>query len=198
MSMYTLRVAPNRCERGVIVGLWLGAAACLPVGPAPVEGESESSESSGTTGEFVSLIEHELWVQLDAADDPLAEHRPAEVVCGIAGWYIENEIVEIDTNFCNYLALGQPSLAAITEGRLVRLGFYHFDLVAPEPALAHIAMLADGEVLWEQEIEIPGAAMVYELEFEAPFSTPVGAELVFHLHNHGQNTWALQALSAEQ
>jgi hypothetical protein len=193
MSVYT----PTVFRKRAVIVAW-GLVACVPAGQEPADGDSETAETTGTTGEFVSLIDHELWAPLGTADDPLADHRPAEVDCKIAGWYIENEFLEIDTNFCNYLALGQPSLAAITEGQRVRLGFYHFDLVAPEPALAHIAMLADGELLWEQEIAIPGAAWVYEIEFEAPFSAPAGADLVFHLHNHGQNTWALQALSAEQ
>jgi len=200
-----LESARNRWIRGVIVACGLPSSACLPAGAgddnedvATSEAETEA-ETDDTDGEFAPLIDHERWVQIEAsADDPLVDHRPSSITCGVAGWYRENEIIEIDTNFCNYLALRQDSLAAITEGAKVRLGFYHFDLVAPEPALAHVAVLVDGQLLWEQEIAIPGAAMVYALEFEAPFSAPAGAELVFHLHNHGQNTWALQALSAEQ
>ena len=192
----------NRWIRGVIVACSLVGGACLPAGAGDHDGEQTSadeSETDGTTGEFAALIDHARWVQIEATEeDPLAAHRPSSIVCGVAGWYEENETIEIDTNFCNYLALRQDSLAAITEGAKVRLGFYHFDLVAPEPALAHVAVLVDQQLLWEQEIEIPGAAMVYALEFEAPFSAPAGAELVFHLHNHGQNTWALQTISAEQ
>jgi hypothetical protein len=196
-----LEGARNRWKRGSIVACLLGGTACVTAGTvneADEDDEDESTDTGATTGEFESLIDHSQWVQIEAEDDPLAAHRPAEIMCGVAGWYEENEVIEIDTNFCNYLALGQPTLAAITEGRAVQLGFYHFDLVAPEQALAHVAVLVDGELLWEQEIAIPGAAMVYALEFEAPFSAPAGAELVFHLHNHGQNTWALQAISAEQ
>jgi hypothetical protein len=193
--------AENRWNRAVLVACGLLGTACLPAGAGGDDEQTSASETEtgGGVGEFVSLIDHAQWVQIEATqEDPLAAHRPSAIDCGVAGWYQENEIIEIDTNFCNYLALRQDSLAAITEGAKVRLGFYHFDLVAPEPALAHVAVLVDGALLWEQEIEIPGAAMVYALEFEAPFSAPAGAELVFHLHNHGQNTWALQALSAEQ
>lgn len=197
--------ARSRWIRWVIVGCWLPTSACSPAGAGDDSEETSASEAEaetetgGTTGEFAALIDHGHWVQIEASEeDPLADHRPSSITCGVAGWYLESEIIEIDTNFCNYLALRQDTLAAITEGSLVRLGFYHFDLVAPEPALAHVAVLVDGQLLWEQEIAIPGAAMVYALEFEAPFSAPIGAELVFHLHNHGQNTWALQAISAEQ
>lgn len=191
----------SRWIRKVIVGCWLLSAACVPAGAGDDSEETSEgeTETGGTTGEFAELIDHGHWVQIEASEeDPLAAHRPSTITCGVAGWYEENAIIEIDTNFCNYLALRQDTLAAITEGAQVRLGFYHFDLVAPEPALAHVAVLVDGQLLHEQEIAIPGTAMVYALELEAPFSAPIGSELVFHLHNHGQNTWALQSISAEQ
>jgi hypothetical protein len=204
-----LERARNRWIRGLIGACGLLGSACSPAGAgddnedaeAETDGEAEvdSNDTEDTEGEFAALIDHERWEQIHASsEDPLADHRPSSINCGVAGWYRENEIIEIDTNFCNYLALRQDSLAPITEGAKVRLGFYHFDLVAPEEALAHLAVLVDGQLLHEQEIAIPGKAMVYALEFEAPFSAPAGAELVFHLHNHGQNTWALQDLSAEQ
>lgn len=163
-----------------------------------VEAEAESEESSATNGEFAPLIDHARWSTIDATDDPLGDHRPAEVTCTIAGWYVENDKLEINTNYCNYLAISQPTLAAVTEGRKIALGFYHFNLIAPESGFAHLAIVIDGKILWEQEIAIPGAAWVYALEFEAPFGAPAGSTLVLHLHNHGQNTWTLESIAAEQ
>lgn len=174
-----------------------GCGTSCSIGPSE-DDSAETDTESGVDGEFEALIDHSRWVQIDAEDDPLADHRPAEVGCGVAGWYVEDEDLEIDTNFCNYLAISQPSLVAIEQGRGVRLGFYHFNLTSIDPALAHVALVVDKAILWEREIQIPGDAAVYELEFEAPFSAPAGSDLVFHLHNHGQNTWALRNLSAEQ
>jgi hypothetical protein len=157
--------------------------------------EASAGDSSG---EFVDLLDHSEWEPVEAVADPLADHRPTAVECGIAGWYPEDDAIEVDTNWCNYLALAQPSLAPVHAGARVQLGFYYFNLTAPEPALAHFALLVDGQILYEQDIEIPGEAQVYQLEFEAPFDAPEGAPLVFHLHNHGQNTWVLMHLRAEQ
>jgi len=172
--------------------------ACAPAAQTEDQQTGDDESSTGSPGEFEPLIDHTMWAAVDADDDPLVEHRPADIQCTIAGWFLENDALEVDTNYCKYLAIGQPSLVAVTEGRRVQVNFYHFNLVAPEPALAHIAITIDGALLWEQEIEIPGAAMVYQLEFEAPFSAPAGSPVVFHLHNHGQNTWALQSINAEQ
>jgi hypothetical protein len=160
--------------------------------------ETATETGGGAEGDFVPLVDHALWQMLDGAADPLADHRPATVECGLAGWYVEDEQLEVDTNFCNYLGLAQPGLAAIEQGKRVRLGLYYFDLVAPEPAMGHVAILVDGQVLWEDEIEIPGPAKVFDLEFESPLTAELGAEVVFHLHNHGQNTWVLQSVSVEQ
>jgi hypothetical protein len=141
--------------------------------------------------EFLPLIDHAAWEETPAEDDPLIDHRPPTVDCGLAGWFIESDQLEIDTNFCNYAALRQNSLRAIEACSTLRIEFYHFDLLAPEPAQAHAALLIDGRVVWEKFIEIPGQAAVYEEEFPAPFPVPAGAEVMLHLHNHGQNTWTL-------
>ncbi len=158
-------------------------------------------------GEFVSLIDHHAWEVLPETDDPLASHRPATIECGIAGWYVEDQVgepkLEIDTNYCNYAALRQPTLVAIEAGAHIRLNFYHFNLVAPEPAQAHVAILVEDTLLWEQVIEIPGdgtaaQARVWQDEvFVSPLTAPAGAELILHVHNHGQNTYTLVSLEAE-
>jgi len=146
--------------------------------------------------EFVALIDHSAWEFVPAEEDPLVEHRPAIVDCGIAGWFVENAELEIDTNFCNYAALRQPALGPIERCTPLRIELYHFDLLAPEKAEAHAALLIDGQVVWEKFIEIPGKAAVYEQEFISPIAAPAGAEVMLHLHNHGQNTWTVLLIGA--
>jgi hypothetical protein len=181
------------------------ALGCVRPGAEEADETEETDETSagesGEDGEFGTLIDHQQWQVVEAADDPFPDHRPELIDCGVAGWLIEtdslgNETLEVRTNDCNYLSLVQPSLMALEQGGLVKLIFYHFDLVAPEPALAHVAILVDGQVLWEQEIAIPGDANVFIEEFESPISAEAGSPVVIHLHNHGQNTWALQDLLA--
>jgi hypothetical protein len=157
---------------------------------------STSESETGSSVEAGSLIDHVQWQVLEAQDDPLADHRPETIVCGIAGWYLEASKLEVDTTLCNYLAVEQPSLVSLEQGQMVEVIFYHFDLVAPEPALAHVAIWIDGQVLWEQEIAIPGDANVFQEAFVSPISAELGSQVVFHLHNHGQNTWVLQDLMA--
>jgi hypothetical protein len=185
-------------RRAALVCLLLGSALACGEGAQDEEGTggSTSGSETGEGQDAGSLIDHEKWVVLEASDDPLADHRPETIECGIAGWYLETSKLEVDTNLCNYLAVGQPSLVALEQGQMVEVIFYHFDLVAPEPALAHVAILIDEQVLWEQEIVIPGDANVFQETFVSPISAEPGSPVVFHLHNHGQNTWVLQDLIA--
>lgn len=200
--VYARPVLRRRCVSywlsGAIAGALLGCSGGAEGGAtAGATGEAGAETGGGPAGELRPLVDHELWQTLDGASDPLAEHRPAALECGLAGWYVEDEKLEVDTNFCNYLGLSQPALVALEQGQRVHLGLYYFDLVAPEPAVAHVAILVEGQVLWEEEIEIPGPARVYDLELESAITAEPGAEVVFHLHNHGQNTWALQSISVE-
>jgi hypothetical protein len=170
------------------------ACACTPPGAEDSETTTETGETDEGDG-WVALIDHLQWQQIvDAADDPLADHRPETIDCGADGWLIEESTIEVRTDFCNYLAVAQPSLVALEQGQLVQVIFYHFDLVAPEPALGHVALLVDGQMLWEQEIAIPGEVRVFMEEFPSPVSADLGSQVVFHVHNHGPNAWVLQDL----
>lgn len=158
--------------------------------------DTASSDASSTTAapEPVPLTLNDRWVQTAAADDPLADHRPDPVDCGIAGIFLEGEELDIDTNFCNYAMLEQPGLVAVAEGATITLSMRHFDLTAAEPATAHVALLLGEAVAWERTLVVPGPAAVISVDFEAPVDHPLGAPVRFHLHNHGQNSWTLTSI----
>ena len=167
-----------------------------PNDPSDDTETADSSDADCT----LTLLDHQAWTALDAELDPLADHRPDPIECSIAGWYVENDKLEVDTFACNYVALTQPLLEDVEVGDTLALGLYHFDLLAPEPAVAHVAILIDGTIVWQREIEIPGGQMpgpaqVYDETFASPIAAPAGAPLVLHLHNHGQNTWTFDSLT---
>ena len=82
-------------------------------------------------------------------------------------------------------------------GAELTVSFYHFDLLAPAPATAHVAVWAGEHLMFEREIAIPGKADVYEVELVADFSAPAGTPVMLHLHNHGQNTWTFTSIQVE-
>jgi hypothetical protein len=105
-------------------------------------------------------------------------------------------MLEIDTAFCNYLAIEQPSLLDVKAGDELVLEVLHYDLIAPEPAQAHIALSFDGELQWQTEVAIPQRAGVLSVTTPATRALAVGDSVQLHLHNHGQNTWQLTKLAA--
>lgn len=143
------------------------------------------------------LVSPSAWAESEAHGDPLATHRPAEVECPRVGWSVEGESLEVDTGVCNYLLVEQPLLLDVAEGMPIAVDLWHQALHAEEPATGHAALFVGGELLWEREVEIPGPPAIWSDTVEAPFDLRAGDRVVFHLHNHGVNTWNLGEIAAE-
>lgn len=146
--------------------------------------------------ERVDLIDMALWSLSD--QDPF-EDGPEVVDCPSSSWgveIIEVPVLEVDTGACNYANLEQPLLERIRKGDTLHLVLGHGDLVADEPSQAHVAVVIDGEVLWQTTEPIPGIQRDYDLWIESDASVAAGAPVLLHLHNHGSNTWNLLELSS--
>ena len=144
-----------------------------------------------------SLIAVQDWQLQSEADDTLASHRPASTDCPDNAWYEEDGAIEVETGYCNYLSLSQPSKAPINIGDEIHLVLWHGQLRFDEPEEAHVAISVGGVVVWEDLIEIPNAGGVYDITVPATFSAPAGEKVEYHLHNHGYNTWTLLTLEVQ-
>lgn len=145
-------------------------------------------------GTAPGLVDPRQW-RSATTPDPLEGHRPDPIECSpIAGWYPEGDALEVDTARCNYVDVYQPVGVSTTGRRRLQGSITHFDLVAPEPATAHVAVLLEHRVVWEREVVIPGPADAFDLD--VPLGAPAcgESELRLHLHNHGQNTWLVGPL----
>jgi hypothetical protein len=148
------------------------------------------------TGERSSLVDHSLWAEV--VEDPF-DDAPGEVICAPTATRVEVvdglSSFEVDTGFCNYLTLEQPTLRTVFKGdRLdVRLG--HGALVAEQAAEAHVAVLVGELVLWDDAVLIPSPPLDHEGFLIAPERVPKGTPVVLHLHNHGDNSWQFDEIS---
>jgi len=187
-----MRFRPRRSSCLLVAVL---AAAGCDERAEPPSGDSGAPDPRCDGGDVTRLLAPEQW-RAAATPDPLEAHRPSLVECSpIAGWYPEDDALEVDTGRCNYVDLTQPVDVSGTGRRRLRGSITHFDLVAPEPTAAHVAMLLDGMVLWERDIPIPSPANSFTLDVSLQASTCSDAELRLHLHNHGQNTWVVGPLT---
>lgn len=160
------------------------------------EVEIEVVEGAAATG--LSLVDVDAWKEQTSSGDSLADHRPAEVTCPASSWYSEDGALEVETGYCNYLSLAQPSLAALKPGDSLHLVMWHADLAFEEPALAHVAVTVAGRLVWEADVAIPAEANIYDLRLPVNFDAPAGSAVEFHLHNHGYNSWTLLELEVER
>jgi len=162
----------------------------------PTSDAGSLRDDSGTSA-AEPVIDHAEWRTYDAALDPLASHQPSPLECGLGGTYPDplHHLLDVETAFCNYVLLEHPALVDIAVGDELNLRFYYFDLVASEPAEAHLALLLDDTVAWQTHVPIPSSADAVDVRFPAPRALSVGEPLRWHLHNHGQNSWVLTAVT---
>lgn len=201
------RVVPLLAVPLLAVPLLAGACgdAAYPGAPAATSAASSGAGSTSLADDTTAaapprmpapLIDHAAWVPVAAADDPIPDHRPALVDCGVTGAYVELASYEIDTARCNYLARRQPSLVEIRAGDRVAVAAYHATLASVEAGQAHFALLVGGVVVWQELVLIPASpgvvdATPFQAEVPIDVDVPAGTPVDLHLHNHGYNTWTL-------
>ncbi|MFP6685124.1 MAG: hypothetical protein VB934_10435, partial [Polyangiaceae bacterium] len=110
----------------------------------------------------------------------------------------EDDALEVQTGYCDYLVLEQASLANVWTGDQLELLMLHADLDAPEAAELHIALLWEDTLAWENTSSIPSPAQIFDLKWVAPADRPLGSRLVLHLHNHGFNSYKFISLDVRR
>ncbi|MEP5763486.1 MAG: hypothetical protein ABJ308_02795 [Halieaceae bacterium] len=166
--------------------------------PLGIEQRVDIEITDVEVADSADLVDVDAWLMQDAGEDSLAEHRPVPVDCPDNSWYNEDGALEVETGYCNYLSLAQPTLVDINAGDQLHIVLWHGDLAFEEPAAAHVAVSIDGKLLWEAEVEIPADAEIFDTRVDVPFAAPAGSTVEYHLHNHGFNSWTLLQLEVER
>lgn len=148
-----------------------------------------------------SLVERERWEWVEAIDeDAFGAERPEGLVCdpvlGIGSELFGGAelVLEIKTDLCNYATVRQASSQALRPGDRLAIRVWHYTLTEPAPAQAHLALAIDDEVVWEEWVPSPADANLVEGEIAIDHDVPAGADLQFHVHNHGANSYDLVAI----
>ena len=145
----------------------------------------------------VSLVEPEAWDVQPTNRDVFPNHRPDKVDCPHeTGWLVEEGTLEVRTEFCNYLSLTQQSLLALPAGTELELVLSHSELNFNAPSSAHVAVSIGGTTVWETTIAIPAASNLLKETLTLPADVGRGDPIEVHLHNHGDNAWAIHSLDA--
>lgn len=143
----------------------------------------------------LELVDNARWEPLDVSDDPFAAHRPSPVRCPELAILLEGEVLEINTELCNYFAVVQALPQTLRPCEPVQLVMTHEALFFDEPATAHVALHIGEHLVWEERVDIPGPRGLLAPTFQVPEEIPAGSPVKFHLHNHGVNTWNLLSVT---
>lgn len=143
----------------------------------------------------VSLLSAAAWETLDPRDDAFAEHAPEVISCAPGAIIFEAGTLDVNTDDCNYLFVGQRLAHRLAPGDRVVVESGHLVLFDPAgAATGHIAVAIDGHVLWERTVLIPARPAVYVDEVIVERDFEPGSRIELHLHNHGANEWRLYSL----
>ena len=173
----------------LLVGLMVAATPLL----SACVSEENASPPEPT---FQALVAPSEWSAVPRDEDRFITDLDAAPECVGPGFRSEEQWLEIDTGECNWVTLTAPAHFAVARGEQLRVSVSHFDLNAPAAAEG-VAELTFGEcAAWSKLVAIPSAAAVYTETFASPCEVAARGRVYFHLHNHGQNTWQLQDVSA--
>ncbi|MFK7977915.1 MAG: c-type cytochrome [Halioglobus sp.] len=152
---------------------------------------------AGTETLRVSLIEPLAWDIQPKNRDVWLDHRPEDIECPRdTGFLVEDDELEVRTEFCNYLSLSQQSLLDMPAGTEVEFTMSHSALNFNAPAAAHVALSISGNTIWESDIDIPSPSAIIKQTLSLPVGVTRGEPIEIHLHNHGDNAWTIHSLDA--
>lgn len=155
---------------------------------------------AGDDGTTTMLIDPDGWAIVEGEADPFADERPGDAVCDPSAVTQElfggEPALEVWTGPCDWVSVAQPLRAGLPAGAAVTLRLWHFELTAPAPGEARLAVAIDGARVWETKIPIPSPSGLVRETWTMPRAAAEGAPVVFHLDNHGANTYALVEISA--
>lgn len=109
-------------------------------------------------------------------------------------------VFAVRTDFCDYLTVTQPTLRAIEQGDTIYLRWFHATLTAAGGGEGYSGVVIGDEVVWEDTFLIPPSPGTLPLEliieeWEAPKDFPEGTPILFNVHNHGGNEYAIIELN---
>jgi hypothetical protein len=157
---------------------------------------SDPAKPSEPEPSYQPLVSIDGWSSVARDQDQFITDPDVVPSCVGDGFFIENSWLEIDTTVCSWVTIEGAARFAVEEGQELRLVVSHFDLVALEPSQGELKLRLGDCDAWQKSVAIPQPAAVYTETLAPPCSLEAGEAVQFHLHNHGQNNWQVQELTA--
>jgi hypothetical protein len=149
------------------------------------------------------LVDPTAWAAAEDSEDPFfAAEQPTTGVCDSFGSGVEDlegeQAYFVDTGACAYLTVTQPALRDVEAGTTLLVRLHHFALTSERPASGHAAVATSDGLVWEFETDIPAPERDVSETVTLDHSIAKADPIYFHVHNHGDNEWALIELSVQE
>lgn len=112
-------------------------------------------------------------------------------LCAERAWRTEADFFEIQSDSCAWTVFSQPLRAAVAAGDRVGFVLWTDDLWSPTPYTATFGFAFGDEIVWQQQVEVPGPGGIVQLEATVRSAQPEGTPATLHLDNHGINSWRI-------
>ena len=145
--------------------------------------------------QWSQVVVGDQWTIVDIVDDPFRSFVDAHTACKPIDFGEEYGGVEVSTQQCGYITLSQPTLIDIKIDDLFELNIWHSPLLNDEVTEGMIILQVAQTILWSHTLSIPGPARSWTVRFPAPLNIPKDTPLLFHIRNHGANSYTLNDLS---
>ena len=89
------------------------------------------------------------------------------------------------------MTLAQQISTDLIPGDFIEMTLWHSPLVSEAPARGQISLALAGVELWSTELNIPSEAQSWTINTKMDRVVSRDATLIFHVSNHGANTYTL-------
>ena len=101
----------------------------------------------------------------------------------------------VDTNVCGWATVHEKLASPVKEGDAIFARIFYFQQIAPGVSDAHLVATIGGKDFFKKTIPLPTPSDLIHDTFTSPLTAAPGADVLWHLDNHGINTWNLLELS---
>jgi hypothetical protein len=144
-----------------------------------------------------SLIDHTRWAQVPPETDPfrIDGTRCADHQMRVEDFSGERSFT-IETRGCRWATVEQPALAAVRAGETLTFRLWFFSQTSFEVAEASLVVALGATPLWTERVPLPSLSggLLFG-SFAAPRDIGAGEAILWHVGNHGTNSWNLIEVS---
>ncbi len=146
------------------------------------------------------VVDVRAWRFVDPDDDRLWPATDDAVFCTADDLQVQpvgdDLALEIDTRLgCGWATARQPLLEDLRIGDRLQVRVFYFSQTVFPEAEAEVAVAIDGERIMSERVPIPAASGLLQPLLTIKRDVDAGADVDFHVGNHGDNSWNLVELA---